>query len=478
MIDEKMLREAAAEANTVLVEKWAERDLPEHTFSPEFECNMRKMIQKTKCQPFYRILKRAVCLFLALFIGCASVLTVHVDAREALLGWIKRSLLEQDAQYLVKKVEDLHPSFVLNMVPMGYEAAKEQYLQAVESPTINEESFELETWRYLSSLNDAYTGIDCRYTFQKRLNIELVRLGENTWLKNENGELTEKKVISVAGIPTEDLWSVMEELLVMDNEFAYVRYSDYLCCDTILDLAGVNVEENELPIVLEEKGVQEEWSVSFISRAAWKAEHTSKEETISYKMLDDVFYIDMNSCTLDTKFSVVEEALAEWAENGISKVIIDVRGNTGGNSVACEKLLEAMNMSPPAYTVYSRTSGTELFRVEDPLTATHYRGSVPNPEIDLIVLCDEGTGGSATVLCVYVQDGELGRLVGYPSSTSPNNYLYNVACVLPNTELTASISCKYMERPDKEADPDMLEMDVLLPYGEDALAVALSLLNE
>ncbi len=91
MITDEMLRQAAQIANEALVQN-AEHDYdPEHphTFSPAFEKKMRRLVHRTKHQMFYKAIQRVAAVFLVLLIGSSIWLSVDVEAREAVFGWIK-----------------------------------------------------------------------------------------------------------------------------------------------------------------------------------------------------------------------------------------------------------------------------------------------------------------------------------------------------------------------------------------------------
>lgn len=70
----------------------------------------------------------------------------------------------------------------------------------------------------------------------------------------------------------------------------------------------------------------------------------------------DIFYIDMNVCIDNSNLNKVADDLSKAVKGGIDKVIIDIRNNPGGNSLACEALLNAMGMEAPNYGVYVRNS--------------------------------------------------------------------------------------------------------------------------
>ena len=181
----------------------------------------------------------------------------------------------------------------------------------------------------------------------------------------------------------------------------------------------------------------------------------------------------MNRCVVDDNLNVVCAALEEAVANGQEKVIIDVRGNSGGDTAADVKILNAMGMTNPSYTHYIRVSGTDLYNIAEQSNTE----AVQNPNVQLIVLSDEGVFSSATTMCIYVQDGNLGQVIGRPSSNSPNLYGNVRVFYFPNTKLRYQISMDYWLRPDVNANREIMEMDVWVPHGTDALDVALEMLK-
>ena len=71
----------------------------------------------------------------------------------------------------------------------------------------------------------------------------------------------------------------------------------------------------------------------------------------------------------------------------MNKVIIDVRGNPGGDSRTCEKLLKILGMKVPEYSMYLRYSPKAAAQNGYKKTSGHYyhKGSVKkakkNPKI-------------------------------------------------------------------------------------------------
>lgn len=199
-------------------------------------------------------------------------------------------------------------------------------------------------------------------------------------------------------------------------------------------------------------------------------------------MINDIYYIDMNICEVNNNLESQVSKLRKAIENGVTKVIIDVRDNPGGNSMACIKLLQAMDMNIPSYGMFVRYSelahekyglpseGFEQYNL-DKTTVKR------NDKIQLVLLTNEFTYSSATMIAVYVQDGGLGMVIGRPSSNSPSNYGDKLHYKLPDSGIEVSILHKRFLRPDTEANQKVIMPDIVTEYGEDILQTAIEYLD-
>ena len=62
---------------------------PEHTFSPDFERKMKKLLRRGRHPILYRALRAAACLLLVLLLSGCAVLAVSPVAREVFAGWVR-----------------------------------------------------------------------------------------------------------------------------------------------------------------------------------------------------------------------------------------------------------------------------------------------------------------------------------------------------------------------------------------------------
>ena len=461
-------------------------------------------------------MKKLFSLLLCLFLLCGCTSTeqeVPVESESELPEEIVQpadTIYIRDAAQLVELIEGIHPCFALDDVPEGYEEAKAAFLESVQHVEDND-TFAWEATAYLASLKDAHTSIHPKrsYTDFSWHYYD----GSLRWI-NDAGNITEGEVTSIGGVPVEMVYEVIDRYVVQENESgkSYI-YSRDSKCRQILDLAGCRRTTNEMGqggyrVCYTENGVEHEVFCRDTPNNHYKnrlAQQKDSSEIIYTEWMGDVFYVDLNTFQLDPSIDLACTEIESAVQNGLSKIILDLRSNGGGNSAVGRQLLQAMGMEVPQYggvirtSEYLKTYYSELLpvffsdeelayqqlRAEDILEKEigletfepHPETARTNPQIDLIVLTDEETFSSATMTAIWVQDGKLGRVIGQPSRNRPSAYGDVLSFRLNHTGLEGTISYKQFLRPDTEADPEIMELDVTLPVSEDALAVALEMLK-
>lgn len=387
--------------------------------------------------------------------------------------------VQEDANQLVSIIESTHPEFSLNDIQPGYPTAKKSFLAAA-SKKISYDDFAWLASAYLASLRDGHTSI-----FQTQSNETLqgsYRMTESGLFEvDSGGSITDKKVTAIGGIPIDQIFTTISRYEVAENE-AGVMMNDttWSTYRPILELAGVDCTKSTVSIT-EQNGTQtSSKEVAFQSRSP-NSEHGANN-IVDSSRIGDIFYIGLHECELKPDVEWTAATLRQMAADGVTRVIIDVRNNPGGNSKACERLLNAMGMRVPEYGVYARKS---------PLAVAQCNGTVDwntkiqpsqstaqtNSHISLVVLTNEFTFSSATMLAVWVQDGKLGTVIGYPSANSPSSYGDVLSFQLKNSGIKGTVSYKRWLRPNAQADQRMLHPDVLVPIRGDALKTAINFLD-
>ena len=388
-----------------------------------------------------------------------------------------------DAEDLVAVLERTHPLFLTEPYPAAYLAARETFLAGAPACK-TQADFRRAASLYLNSLNDGHTGVRRQSSaFSPRYaQIRIAAQANDLFLLDEDGRLTNVRVTSIGGAATADVFAVIDAYFPAENEAARdANHSDWATNADVLALAGA-AEGDAVAVLLEDGGQTRTQSVSFGAEPLLRTNY-SDDTAISCEMDGDVFYIDFNECDKGAALKAVCKQLKAALRGGVSKVIIDARDNPGGDSGACKTLLETLGMRVPSYGCvirysplaneqrsYGQKSGTYV--CEPSLD-----GARKNSDVALCVLINDGTFSSATMLAVWVQDGGLGTIVGYPSANAPTSFGDILTYTLPRTGVEVVMSHKQFRRPDANANQATLTPDVFVPYGEDAMPAALALLN-
>lgn len=392
----------------------------------------------------------------------------------------QKSIYLEDALNLITVLEDTHPAFVLGDISHNYEQEKQKFIDSITKDT-NKDEFTYLVQKYLTLLQDGHTKIQRNINTQF-LNLNCYVVGEKLFLLNEDGSLSENQVTQIGGVSINKIYATVQTYFVAENDIAKdLNNNMWALNHEVLKLAGCDINNNPVDITIEQNGVISEKRIEFIKKNIYESYNYSTE--IESKMINDIFYIDMNICNVNSALENQIVKLKEAIKNGTTKIIIDVRDNPGGNSSACEKLLKAMDMRVPSYGVYVRyselahnqykTVPSKGFKQLDPDKNTAKR----NESIELVILMNEKTFSSATMMATYVKDGSLGTVIGAPSSNSPSSYGDILYYRMPNSSIDVSISYKRFLRPDTEVDQRILLPDIVTQYNTDILEIAIDYLS-
>ena len=385
---------------------------------------------------------------------------------------LTREQVQADRQQLMDYVESVHPFFVDGSDQAPYQAAKEAYLSETES-AMTVDAFMGATARYLTVFGDGHTKLSWQYGDEVAI-YHSYREGQ-MYFADENG-VTDLTITAVDDVPMEQIYATMDSLFPAENEMAVIKnYNNYFTSENLLKMAGVDVEKDTFTVTLSDGSTRE---------CAWYVpvdEEYSLPEENHWFMEDDVFVVRFVECVDDDNLKSIADALKKAVNNGCTKVIIDARGNGGGSSNACERLLNAMGMKAPSYGMLVRCSPEAkeqrgYLRSSGSITIKPSQNARQNEKVNLVVLCDRYTYSSATMLCVYVRDGGLGTLIGEASSNMPGMYGDITYVALENSHLFASVSHKRFLRPSGETEERMLVPDVETAAA-DAYQAALDFLN-
>lgn len=372
----------------------------------------------------------------------------------------------EDREKMISNVENIHPFFLLEEDRSSYEEAKEKYIAQTDAAmTVGE--FRIATAEYLCFFGDGHTGAN----WYEECFLDV------SWEYQENGLYLlldpcadGLRVETIGGVEVQEIFAQIDRIRAAENEIAQVQnYENYSGGQNILLSLGAEVSDCKTKVTFADGTEQE---VSFVNLYAETEDEEESEKNVpenivlnSCFMQDDIFVVDFNVCEVNDELEKIAEQMEEAVAGGTTKFIIDARGNGGGNSNACVRLLEALGMKTPQYDMFIRYSEEAANQNGYIWKNGHvyYEGSgegKANANIDLVVLCDRVTFSSATMLLVFVRDAGLGTIIGEPSANMPSAYGDIIYFTLDNSHIWGTISHKQFIRPDGENKERMLIPDI------------------
>ncbi len=415
-----------------------------------------------------------ICYSFPLSVGGKSVDIPKPLAAETVLT---AEQVIEDRDKAIEYMEEIHPYFILVEDKSDYEDAKQKYIQIAASE-MGVRDFQAATAEYIGFFQDGHTRL--RWTEEEYVDVRSTYHDGKTYVIKD-GEITDVYIESFGGIEVETIYEAIDKMFPAENEMAQAinRYN-YVDGKNFLTYVGAEITDDKISIAFSDgtEGVFGFYNPSEVATATEEEEYTGN----SWYMDGDIFVVDFNTCSDDEELRGIASELSKKVEEGCTKVIIDVRENGGGNSNACVRLLEAMDMKAPQYDMVIRYSKDAKEQRGYVRSKGMYRWNAKsngkqNEKIDLVVLCDRYTFSSATMMCVYVRDGKLGTIIGEPSSNMPNAYGDILYFVLPNSHLYGTVSHKQFIRPDENNNERMLIPEIQTT-SEDAYDAAVEFLRE
>ena len=386
---------------------------------------------------------------------------------------LTKEKVAEDRNQAIQFVEDVHPYFALEKEQSAYEEARQKYIDA----TVTEMSvgdFQAATAEYLCFFADGHTHI--WWEEEEYIPMEQEYHDGKTYL-TENDNITDIWVTEIGGVGIETIYDTIARVIPAENEMAEaINRNNYIVGKNMLTLAGVALIDDSVTVTYSDGSTKDYKFYRPVANSNY-----NWQSNTCY-MDGDIFVVDFNECVDDENLQSIASELNTAINQGCDKVIIDVRGNGGGNSNACVRLLDAMEMEPPQYGMFIRYSPEAKEQVGYLRKSGTFRWhasqkSKTNEAVNLVVLSDRYTFSSATMMCVFVRDGNLGTLIGEPSSNMPSNYGDILYLSLKNSHVFASVSHKQFIRPDEDNKERMLIPDIQTS-AEEAYDKAVAYLQE
>ena len=123
MVTNRMLCEAAGEAERAILQTVEKMEIEPHRFSNRFERKMNRLIRKVKYPIRYNIMRSAVAILLLVFILFGMLLAISPDVRASVVGWFKM-VAQEFVGYSNSGNRPVKSDFCFESVPKGYTELK------------------------------------------------------------------------------------------------------------------------------------------------------------------------------------------------------------------------------------------------------------------------------------------------------------------------------------------------------------------
>ncbi|MBI6875227.1 S41 family peptidase [Clostridium aciditolerans] len=419
------------------------------------------------------------CIAILLLGGCVYVyakcpITIHEGKTYVSTGNVvldkKLAKLEvkEDVEKLVNTIESTHPIFLEGKTEK-YKKAKERFLKETDRDMTTAE-FQLAVSRYLSSIQDGHTRV--WFEEDQYLNINWRYLKGNLVLLDKNNKPTNKIVKKINGVEINKVMDTIKDLFPAENYAAEViNNSTYSKGKMVLMNSGVDCSKDMFVTVKSEAG-EENIKVEF---DIYDRFQNVNNEISSKKINDKTIYVKLGVCEVNENLNKVVADLKEGISNNVKNVIVDVRDNQGGTYQACDMILDVLKIKTGHFGAIIRFSPLAqeqhgFLRKSGYMAYDRSNEVVKNKDINLYVITNEESFSSAQLLATLVKDGNLGTIVGQPSSNMPSSFGDVLKFQLDNSKLEVHTSFKKWARPDKSKDSErVLQPDIEVEYPEDPL---------
>lgn len=267
----------------------------------------------------------------------------------------------QDIDYLVRTLENMHPDLYRNI-------SKEKFdneVAKIKEQKLNDTNFELEVMKLLSKINDPHTNIDIKvspkpYKF-KFLDGKLYIIDD---FINQNSPYLYNEITAINGHNINDWVNEISKYVSYDNKSGFNKEVTELLSNSSF-LQKISNSNNLIFDCKDGEQIK-----SFDLAEDCKKEIIKNEEKLKTTSLDnDTLYIKYGTCINNEENNIPEfitKTMMELDDKNPSKVIMDLRENTGGNSAYIKPLIERLKEIPTKTTIVdNKTFSSAVLAMQD-----------------------------------------------------------------------------------------------------------------
>ena len=351
---------------------------------------------------------------------------------------------EDDLNFAVTQLEDLHPNFYAKVKKSDILSEVEK----IKSKGIkNKDELIYSLNKVLAKIGDSHTTVDW-----PGFNTSAVRFARDADRLYISGVLPSDikylggEVVSINGRKTNEVLFAVDSLVAAENESQKLNTSvKLISMPKVLNMLGIGFSDSKIYLKLKLKNLIKDYTVHtpttsydiIGTRAESNPLWLSKSSSVLYwhkKLSNDVVYVQYNSCSemKDLSFKTFIEYLKVDSKKA-KKLIVDLRRNSGGNSEIINPLYEAIKKKE--------------IQVEA-----------------ILVLISRKTFSSALLNALELKMDFGATLVGEPTGGAPSHFGEQKQLELPVSKLQITYSTKHFKN-------NLINTDSLYPDENVSLTI-------
>lgn len=351
---------------------------------------------------------------------------------------VEKTPMEEDLDLFTSTLEENHKNLYANISKEEFQAEVEQV--RAELPGMSEGQFYYSLRRLLSLVGDAHTSLgftDSNYRHLTALPFAVMYF-EDGWhlmmLEEQNQQYLGYRLLAIDGTPIDEVYAKAKTIMSYENEsWARQQFSNtinFLDALKYLGIVGEDADSITLTIqkgegspeeTLPLKGMNEEEIFAATILQVERRETPATAARGYYRTLDlgdGAFFLQYNTCQEAEDLPMAE--FVELTSDALcagqyTKVILDLRYNTGGDSRIFEPMIEKLGE-------LKEQQGFQVY-----------------------VLIGRNTFSSAIINSIQAQEALDAVLVGEQTGGSVNGYGELQSFQLKNTPVQVYYSTKYFE---------------------------------
>ena len=382
--------------------------------------------------------------------------------------------MRRDLKELTDLIGEVHPAS-LNGLPPAVRSAAEAASGKIERP-MDRTAFTFLVNDILLSLHDAHSSAVTGLSGPS-LALPLRWLQAGLVVSEDTDDLRiGDQIMSLGGLRPDELMDGLRRLIPAENDW-WVRHRAERMLRNVAVLEHLGIATRPaLEVRLFREG---EAITTRIDPSARGSAGSSEQQWVRYELdpENSLGLFTLDQCTNNELYrQQLRQFFEEVHAQEISRIALDLRRNSGGNSTVCNEFLRYLDIDEyrdfgaevrvSKAAIHQRGLSLEPGYVRHPASvSTNDRVPDLPPFVgELYILTSNCTFSGGNWFTVVVRDNDLGEVLGEPTGNSPSSFGDILSFSLHESGVSFTLSYKKFVRPARERDPaDCLIPDLEIP---------------